>query len=36
MFLGTAWRFDGLGIKEMPGAVGGRVSDHSAGRQEIK
>jgi putative transposase len=31
-----AWRFDGLGIQEIPGAVGGRVGDHAAGRQEIK
>ncbi|ADG05295.1 RNA-guided endonuclease InsQ/TnpB family protein [Kyrpidia tusciae] len=31
-----AWRFDGLGIHEMPGIVGGRVGDHAAGRQEIK
>ncbi|ATY85800.1 transposase [Kyrpidia spormannii] len=31
-----AWRFDGLGIAEMPGIVGGRVGDHAAGRQEIK
>ncbi len=31
-----AWRFDGLGVKEMPGIVGGRVRDHAAGRQEIK
>ncbi len=31
-----AWRFDGLGIQEMPGIVGGRASDRAAGRQEIK
>ena len=31
-----AWRFDGLGIREMPGAVGGRMSNHAASRQEIK
>lgn len=31
-----AWRFDGLGIAEMPGIVGGRMSDHAASRQEIK
>jgi putative transposase len=31
-----AWWFDGLGIREMPGAVGGRMSDHAASRQEIK
>lgn len=31
-----AWRFDGLGIREMPRAAGGRVDDHAASRQEIK
>lgn len=31
-----AWRFDGLGITEMPGIVGGRARDHAANRQEIK
>ncbi|MCY0897483.1 MAG: hypothetical protein OWU33_00870 [Firmicutes bacterium] len=31
-----AWRFDGLGIAEMPGIVGGRVRDHAASPQEIK
>ncbi|WP_040767500.1 RNA-guided endonuclease InsQ/TnpB family protein [Sulfobacillus thermosulfidooxidans] len=31
-----AWRFDGLGIAEVPGAVGGRVRDHAASRQEIQ
>jgi putative transposase len=31
-----AWRFDGLGVQEMPGAVGGRMRDHAAGRQEIQ
>lgn len=31
-----AWRFDGLGIQEMPGTVGGRVDNHAASNQEIK
>ncbi|RTH17122.1 transposase [Thermus scotoductus] len=31
-----AWRFDGLGIREMPGTAGGRVQRHAASRQEIK
>jgi putative transposase len=31
-----AWRFDGLGIREMPGAAGGRMGNHAASRQEIK
>ncbi|MCY0884764.1 MAG: transposase, partial [Firmicutes bacterium] len=31
-----AWRFDGLGIQEIPGIVGGRVKSHAAGCQEIK
>jgi putative transposase len=31
-----AWRFDGLGIQEIPGTVGGWVSDHATSHQEIK
>lgn len=31
-----AWWFDGLGIREIPGAVDGRASSCAASRQEIK